>query len=99
MVDPAQRLGTNWGFSRETQGTRGGHGEVPVNNRRDVHVSTTAGRRSPTIGQQGDWRPDQQKRPGSPASTPVMTRMRELSRRFSNHTLGGDAAPGSPHEP
>jgi hypothetical protein len=88
-------LGTAWGSTRDTQGTEGGRRRATVNNRRDVHVSTTEGRSPPTIGQQGHVGPEQRKEARSPASTRVMTRMRELSRRFWNHTLGGEAAPAT----
>ena len=88
-------LGTTWGSTRDTQGTEGGRRRATVNNRRDVHVSTTEGRSPPTIGQQGHVGPEQRKEARSPASTRVMTRMRELSRRFWNHTLGGEAAPAT----
>src|SRR5215218_1626215 len=97
--DRPPHLGTTWGSSRETQGTEGGRRGPTVNNRRDVHVSTTGRRSSPTIGQQGDPDADLHEGPRSPASTPVMTRMRELSRRFSNHTLGGDAPLRGPTDP
>ena len=90
----APRLGTDWGRAWGNRGTGGGETAPDVQNRRDVHVSTQGHPCPPTVGQHVDSGPDLRGRPRSPASTPVMTRMRERDRGFSNHIQGGEVALG-----
>ncbi len=94
---PDATVHTAWGSDRDRQGTAGGRRPPPVNNRRDVHVSTTGRLSPPTIGQQGHSGPDQREEARSPASTRVMTRMRELSRRILEpHSGWGSSVPRCP---
>jgi hypothetical protein len=90
----APRLGTDWGRAWGNRGTGGGETAPDVQDRRDVHVSTQGHPCPPTVGQHVDSGPDLRGRPRSPASTPVMTRMRERDRGFSNHIQGGEVALG-----
>jgi hypothetical protein len=71
---------TSWGRAVGVQGTTGGRSVDSVHSRRDVHVSTTGGRRLPTLGQHPSWRTDLGERARSPESTPVMTKMKEIFR-------------------
>ena len=73
---------TAWGRTGGRQGTGRGRRRRRVHGRRDVHVSTTGRRRPPTTGQHVDLVADLRARGFSPASTPVMTRMKEISRGF-----------------
>ena len=79
---PVPGLGTNWGRTREGRGTARGRRTVGVHGRRDVHVSTTAVRSLPTVDQHVDSGADLRGGVVSPASTPVMTEMKERDRGF-----------------
>jgi hypothetical protein len=61
------------------QGTRGGDRTTTVHGRRVVHVSTQGDGHRPTAGQQGRLRADLRRGARSPASTPVMTKMKYFS--------------------
>ena len=69
-----------WGRTVGKGGTGRGRTAAPVNNSAVVHVSTPGTGSSHTASPQVDSGADLHERPRSPASTRVMTRMRELSR-------------------
>jgi hypothetical protein len=86
---------TTWGRTLGNQGRGGGRRAVAVRNRRDVHVSTTGCGDPPTASQHVDLAPEQGRRPPSPASTPVMTRMRDVDRGFLEPHSGWGSSAGS----
>ncbi len=85
------RTGGNHGRGR-------GEAAASVHSRRVVHVSTQQGRRPPTAGQQGHLGPHLQEEPRSPASTPVMTRMRDLFQGVLEPHSGWGTCLGAPLE-
>jgi hypothetical protein len=91
---PRGGLRTGWGSAGGSPGTDRGRGRRRVHGRRDVHVSTTGRRRPPTVGQHVDSGADLRGRGFSPASTPVMTRMREISRGFLEPQSGWGSRSG-----
>ncbi len=79
-LSPVHRLrGTGGDGPGRRQGTRGGDRSSAVHSGRVVHVSTQGDGHRPTAGQQGCSGVDLHEQLRSPASTPVMTKMKYFS--------------------